>query len=191
VDNGARPEQIVVIAQTRDSANLYRDQLALELQGATAGPIAKTLTSLAFSVLLDRARKLSAPTPTLLSGSEQDAMLQEILKNQDPQIWPKQLDTTVRSLTGFRTELRDLIAVAIEHGITVSRLAELSQQQNVSQWQAASICYQQYLELQNSAQLQRYDSGSLLREAASIVADSDDLPESITSIKTLLVDDAQ
>ena len=191
VDNGARPEQIVVIAQTRDSANLYRDQLALELQGATAGPIAKTLTSLAFSVLLDRARKLNAPTPTLLSGSEQDAMLQEILKNQDPQIWPKQLDTTVRSLTGFRTELRDLIAVAIEHGITVSRLAELSQQQNVSQWQAASICYQQYLELQNSAQLQRYDSGSLLREAASIVADSDDLPESITSIKTLLVDDAQ
>jgi superfamily I DNA/RNA helicase/RecB family exonuclease len=191
VDKGAKPEQIVVIAQTRDSANLYRDQLALELQGATAGPIAKTLTSLAFSVLVDRARKLNAPTPTLLSGSEQDAMLQEILKNQDPEIWPKQLDNTVRSLTGFRTELRDLIAVAIEHGITPERLSELAQEQNVSQWQSASICYQQYLNLQNSSKSQKYDSASLLREAASVVETSKELPDSIIAIKTLLIDDAQ
>ena len=191
VDKGAKPEQVVVIAQTRDSANLYRDQLALELQGATAGPAARTLTSLAFSVVVDRARKSKAPTPTLLSGSEQDAMLQEIIKNQDPAIWPKQIDSTVRSLTGFRTELRDLIAVAIEHGITPSKLAELAMVQNVAQWQAASICYQQYLELQNSAELQKYDSGSLLREAARIVAGEQDLPEAITQIKSLLIDDAQ
>jgi superfamily I DNA/RNA helicase/RecB family exonuclease len=191
VDKGAKPEQVVVIAQTRDSANLYRDQLALELQGATAGPLAKTLTSLAFSVVVDRARKNKAPTPTLLSGSEQDAMLQEIIKTQDPAIWPKQLDATVRSLTGFRTELRDLIAVAIEHGITPSKLAELALVQSVAQWQAASICYQQYLELQNSAELQKYDSASLLREAARIVSGEHDLPEAITQIKTLLIDDAQ
>jgi superfamily I DNA/RNA helicase/RecB family exonuclease len=191
VDKGSKPEQIVVIAQTRDSANLYRDQLALELQGATAGPVAKTLTSLAFSVLVDRARKLNAQTPTLLSGSEQDAMLQEILNNQDPEIWPKQLDKTVRSLTGFRTELRDLIAVAIEHGITPERLSQLAQQQSVSQWQSASICYQQYLELQNSSESQKYDSASLLRGAASVVETSEDLPDSITSLKTLLIDDAQ
>jgi superfamily I DNA/RNA helicase/RecB family exonuclease len=191
VDKGAKPEQVVVIAQTRDSANLYRDQLALELQGATAGPLAKTLTSLAFSVVVDRARKNNAPTPTLLSGSEQDAMLQEIIKTQDPAIWPKQLDATVRSLTGFRTELRDLIAVAIEHGITPSKLAELALVQSVAQWQAGSICYQQYLELQNSAELQKYDSASLLREAARIVSGEQDLPEAITQIKTLLIDDAQ
>ena len=191
VDQGAKPEQVVVIAQTRDSANLYRDQLALELQGATAGPVAKTLTSMAFSILLAKARRSNAPKPTLLSGSEQDAMLQEIIKNQDPEIWPKQLDATVRSLTGFRTELRDLIAVAIEHGITAAKLAELAKDQSVSQWHAASIVYQQYLELQNSAELQRYDSASLLREAALVVASSKDLPDSISSIKALLVDDAQ
>jgi superfamily I DNA/RNA helicase len=191
VDKGAKPEQVVVIAQTRDSANLYRDQLALELQSATAGPVAKTLTSMAFSILVDKARKSNAPKPTLLSGSEQDAMLQEIIKNLDPEIWPKQLDATVRSLTGFRTELRDLIAVAIEHGITAAKLAELAQDQNFSQWQAASIVFEKYLELQNSAESQRYDSASLLREAALVVASATDLPESISSIKTLLVDDAQ
>jgi superfamily I DNA/RNA helicase len=191
VDKGAKPEQVVVIAQSRDSANLYRDQLALELQGATAGPIAKTLTSLAFSILVYRARQTNAPKPTLLSGSEQDAMLQEIMQSQDPGIWPKQLDATVRSLTGFRTELRDLIAVAIEHGLTPDNLAQLANDQNVAQWQAASICYQQYLELQNSTELQRYDSASLLREAALVVASSEDVPDSISSIKALLVDDAQ
>ena len=191
VDKGAKPEQVVVIAQTRDSANLYRDQLALELQGATAGPVAKTLTSLAFAVLVERAHKLNLPTPTLLSGSEQDAMLHEILKNQDPKTWPKQLDATVRSLTGFRTELRDLIAVAIEHGVTPETLAKLGKEQSVLQWEAASACYAQYLELQNSADLQKYDSSSLLREAARVVATSEDLPEFITSIRTLLIDDAQ
>lgn len=191
VDKGAKPEQVVVIAQTRDSANLYRDQLALEFQGATAGPVAKTLTSMAFSILVEKARKSNAPKPTLLSGSEQDAMLQEIIKNLDPEIWPKQLDATVRSLTGFRTELRDLIAVAIEHGITAAKLADLAKDQNVSQWQAASIVFEKYLEKQNSAELQRYDSASLLREAAAVVASATDLPESISSIKTLLVDDAQ
>lgn len=191
VDKGAKPEQVVVIAQSRDSANLYRDQLALELQSATAGPIAKTLTSLAFSILVYRARQTNAPKPTLLSGSEQDAMLQEIIQSQDPGIWPKQLDATVRSLTGFRTELRDLIAVAIEHGLTPDNLAQLAKDQNVAQWHAASICYQQYLELQNSRELQSYDSASLLREAALVVASSKDIPEAISTIKTLLVDDAQ
>ena len=191
VDKGAKPEQVVVIAQTRDSANLYRDELALELQGATAGPIAKTLASLAFSVVVDRARKIKAPTPTLLSGSEQDAMLQEIINSQNPEIWPKQLDATVRSLTGFRTELRDLIAVAIEHGISPSKLAELAMVQNVPQWQAASVCYEQYLKMQNSVELQKYDSASLLREAALIVSKKEELPESINQIKTLLIDDAQ
>ena len=191
VDKGAKPEQVLVIAQSRDSANLYRDQLALELQGATAGPIAKTLTSLAFSILVSRARQTNAPKPTLLSGSEQDAMLQEIIQSQDPGIWPKQLDATVRSLTGFRTELRDLIAVAIEHGLTPDNLTQLANDQNVAQWQAASICYQQYLELQNSTELQRYDSASLLREAALVVASSKDIPEAISSIRTLLIDDAQ
>jgi superfamily I DNA/RNA helicase/RecB family exonuclease len=191
VDKGAKPEQVIVIAQTRDSANLYRDQLALELQGATAGPLAKTLTSLAFSVLAERARKQNLPTPTLLSGSEQDAMLQDILSNLGPKIWPKQLDTTVRSLTGFRTELRDLIAVALEHAVTPEALAKLGKEQGVLQWEAASACYKQYLELQNSAEFQKYDSASLLREAALVVAKSAELPDSISSIKTLLVDDAQ
>lgn len=191
VDKGAKPEQVVVIAQTRDSANLYRDQLALELQSATAGPLAKTLTSLAFSVVVDNARRTKSPTPTLLSGSEQDAMLQEIIKAQDPAIWPKQLDKTVRSLTGFRTELRDLIAVAIEHGITPRELAELAKVQDVPQWHASSICYEQYLGLQNSPESQKYDSASLLREAARIVIQGQDLPDSITQMKTVLVDDAQ
>ena len=79
VDLGAKPDQVVVIAQTRNSANLYRDQLAIEMQTATASPLAKTLTSLAFSILVDQAKRAATPTPTLLTGSEQDSMLLEII----------------------------------------------------------------------------------------------------------------
>jgi superfamily I DNA/RNA helicase/RecB family exonuclease len=191
VDLGAKPDQIVVIAQTRNSANLYRDQLALEMQTATASPLAKTLTSLAFSILVDQAKRAGTPTPTLLSGSEQDSMLLEIISEQDPEIWPAGLDANVRSLAGFRNELRDLIAVAIEHGISPSQLSELAVSQNFPQWQAASICFEKYLLLQNAAESKKYDSASLLRHAAGALATTNELPESISGMKALLVDDAQ
>ncbi len=191
VDLGAKPDQIVVIAQTRHSANLYRDQLALELQTATAGPLAKTLTSLAFSVLVDQAKKTGSPPPTLLSGSDQDSMLIEIISQQDPAIWPAKLDSTVRSLTGFRTELRDLIAVALEYGISPDELSDLATSQNVPQWHAASVCFDQYLKLQNSAESNKYDAASLLRHAANLISSGQHLPESVSSMKAILIDDAQ
>lgn len=191
IDKGLKPEQVVVIAQTRDSANLYRDQLALELQTATSGPLAKTLTSLAFQVLVEQARINKHPTPTLLSGSEQDAMLAEILLATEQTSWPNQLDATVRSLAGFRTELRDLIAVALEHAITPAKLAELGKRHGFSSWEAASSSYEQYLKLQNCTESQKYDAASLLRAAAAVVSKGAELPKSIASLTTLLVDDAQ
>ena len=191
VARGASPDEIVVIAATRESANTLRDQLALEYQGATTGPLAKTLTSLAFSILAGKAKREGRKAPVLVSGSEQDQLLKEILSEAETGAWPKNLDSTVRSLTGFRTELRDLIAACLEHGISPTQLTELGKAQGLTQWIASAKCYQSYLEKLNQGDRARYDSASLLRSAAIQLESEEQLPSEISQLKTILVDDAQ
>jgi superfamily I DNA/RNA helicase/RecB family exonuclease len=191
VANGISPAEIAVIAATRESANTLRDQLALEFQGATEGPLAKTLTSLAFSILASDAKRTGELAPVLVSGSEQDQILKEILQQTDGSLWPKNLDAQVRSLTGFRTELRDLIAASLEHGITPAKLSELGKAQNLPQWVAAAEVFEHYLAKLHTKGRARFDSASLLREAANALALLDTLPQSLLGLKTILVDDAQ
>ena len=184
-------DQIVVIAATRESANTLRDQLALEYQGASAGPLAKTLTSFAFSILSSKAKREGKKAPVLVSGSEQDQVLKQVLAEIDSSSWPKNLDSTVRSLTGFRTELRDLIAACLEHGISPSQLTELGKAQGLTQWIASAKCYEIYLEKLNQSNRPRYDSASLLRSAAKLLESEDGFPLEIANLKAILVDDAQ
>ena len=191
VSQGLAPDQLVLIAATRESANTLRDQLALEYQGATAGPLAKTLTSLAFSILAAKAKREGQKAPVLVSGSEQDQLLKEVLAEVDPATWPKNLDSTVRSLTGFRTELRDLIAACLEHGVTPEALSEMGKTQGLTQWEASSKCFASYLEKLNQSDRARYDSASLLRSAAKELELQEKFPEEIANLKAILVDDAQ
>jgi superfamily I DNA/RNA helicase/RecB family exonuclease len=191
VASGCSPDELVVIAATRESANTLRDQLAQEYQGATTGPLAKTLTSLAFSILAAKAKREGKKAPALVSGSEQDQLLKEVLSEIDSSAWPKNLDSTVRSLTGFRTELRDLIAACLEHGISPNQLAEFGKAQGLSQWIASALCYESYLDKLNKSDRARYDSASLLRTAANQLESEESFPEEIANLKAILVDDAQ
>ena len=191
VESGVSPSEIVVIAATRESANTLRDQLALEYQGATNGPLAKTLTSLAFSVLASDAKAKGELAPVLVSGSEQDQLLKEVLEQDAGTSWPKNLDSQVRSLTGFRTELRDLLAACLEHGVSPKQLAQLGKEQNLPQWVAAAGAFESYLEKLHTVGRGRFDSASLLRAAATAISNLATLPNSLVGLKAVLVDDAQ
>jgi superfamily I DNA/RNA helicase/RecB family exonuclease len=189
IDLGLKPEQIVVIAQTRDAANSYRDQLALEIQTATAGPLAKTLTSLAFSVLAEKAKNIGSKPPELVSGSEQDQMLKEIIADLDADFWPKSLDKSVLGLAGFRQELRDLIAVCLEHGIAPKDLEQLAIQNSYPKWTGAAVCYQSYLNKLSTKDKERFDSSALLRAAAKEIKSANSTH--VKNIRAILIDDAQ
>ena len=190
-ENGIDSGALVVIAATRESANTLRDQLALEYQGATEGPLAKTLTSLAFSILASSAKREGKKAPVLVSGSEQDQILKEVLLELDQSLWPKHLDSTVRSLTGFRTELRDLIAACLEHGISPDALTSLGKAQEIPEWMAAAVCYDRYLKKLEQSDRARYDSASLLRTAAKALESMEKFPKELETLSALLVDDAQ
>lgn len=197
VGQGLNPSDILVLAASREAANTLRDELALQLQKATPGSLARTLTSFAYGVLRSKAVAEQAALPELISGSEQDRILAEIIgvhlaEGIDEAGWPKHVNAQVLGLNGFRAEFRDLITACLEHGLSPEQLRELGQKHNRTEWTAASDLFSKYLFVVNGAEYEsRFDTTLLLRDAADWLTALAEWPESVAQIKLILVDDAQ
>jgi len=195
------PGEILVVTANRESANSLRDELALGLQMATPGALARTLSSFAFGVLRHRAIAEGARLPELISGSEQDRILagliQRLVENGATNGgafagWPAHINEQVLQLTGFRIELRDLITICLEHDITPAGLRELGSKFQKAEWSAAADVYEDYLAvLSGPLNENRHDASGLLVAAAKWLTETQDWPAALADIKLVLVDDAQ
>lgn len=194
VHSGTKPGEILVIAASREAANSLRDNLAIALQGATPGSLAKTISSFAYGVLRHTALAQGQSAPELISGSEQDQILEQIISaaQNNPAVdsqWPKHINAQVLSLSGFRAELRDLITVCLEHAVTPEDLKQFGITHNRSEWVAAADMFESYIKLVTGANFNnRFDPTLILRRAADELRALAEWPE---SIKLILVDDAQ
>lgn len=193
----SRPESLMVFTANRTAAATLRDELALAFQGASIGPMARTIPSLAFAILRHQALETKSALPELISGSEQDAMLEELLElaASDKDFvasLPKNITRGSLKLSGFRTELRDLISVAIEYSIAPADLVGKAPKGMLKEeWQVAAVLYQRYLEeLSQERNTHRYDPASLLTEATSLIT-SGKVPTELRELRLILVDDAQ
>ncbi len=74
-----KPEDLLVIAANRFAASKLRDELALGYQGATLGPLARSLSSIAFAIIRHHAIETGSKLPELVTGAEQDAILETIM----------------------------------------------------------------------------------------------------------------
>ena len=189
VSAGISPDQILTFSATRESATALRDLLALDLQTATSGPLARTITSFAFELLTKAAFAAGKPAPELISGAEQDLIIAQILETTDlDSVWPNHIDKKTISLKGFRAELRDLIAVALEHQLSPEQLDQLAETHGRSEWRAAAVVLGTYIERLTSTQFDgRFDAASLLVRASNLL----DSVGVTTPIASILVDDAQ
>ena len=201
IASGAKPERLLVLAASRESANSLRDELAIDLQMATGGPLARTLTSFAFGVLRQKSVALGNRLPELISGSEQDRILAELIEqlliggSNEPDLeafgWPKHINAQVVSLNGFRAELRDLLTVCLENGLSPEALRELGEKHQKPEWAASAGLLQSYLDLVQSPEFEsRYDASMLLRKAAHWLKSSD-APIEALSLSQIIIDDAQ
>ena len=200
IAKGANSEQLLVLAASRESANSLRDELAVDLQMSTGGPLARTLTSFAFGVLRQKAVALGHRLPELISGSEQDRILAELIEQlldgideQDLEAlgWPKHINALVLSLNGFRTELRDLLTVCLEYGLSPEALRNLGEKHQKPEWVASAGLFEGYLGLVQAPEFEsRYDASMLLREAASWLRSSA-VPSAVTNLRQIFIDDAQ
>ena len=197
VATGATADQVLVLAASREAANSLRDELALELQQATPGSLARTLSSFAYAILRTKAIAQNSELPELISGSEQDRILAEIIgvnlaDEAAINSWPKHINLQVMQLNGFRGEVRDLITACMEHGVTPDQLSAMGKQHAKPEWVAAAKLFEQYLHAVSTQDFEsRYDTTLLLREAADWLLALAEWPAAISAIKLILVDDAQ
>ncbi|WP_241993185.1 UrvD/REP family ATP-dependent DNA helicase [Cryobacterium sp. TMB1-7] len=178
--HGISPSEVLVLVPTRTGATVLRDRLALRLRVPTNGPLARTMNSVAFQIVRDAEVAAGRTSPTLLTGGEQDQIIAEILAGDIASgtgpAWPSPLDAEVRSLRGFRTELRDLMMRAVEYGVTPARLATLAAANDRPEWAAAAAFIDDYQDIKDQSRPGQFDSTELVQFAAAIVQDAPRLP---------------
>lgn len=181
---GLDPARVLVIAASRRSAARLRDQVAAASGRTLGAPMVRTASSAAFAVLRTRAAALGEPTPTLVSGPEQDLVLAELLAGHlegegAPLLLPDGLPEDALGLRGLRQELRDLLMRAAERGVGPVDLADLGRRHARPEWRMAAQLYEEYLDV-TALRLgtpdagPRYDPAVVVDEAAQSIAAWDD-----------------
>lgn len=152
LDQGVAPERVLLLAASRRAAASVRDRLSERARRTVGAPMVRTAASAAFAVLRERAAALGEPTPTLVSGPEQDLVLAELLDGHvagegAPLELPDGLPEEVLGLRGLRQELRDLLMRAAERGLTPADLGELGRRHERPEWVLGAQLYAEYLDV--------------------------------------------
>ncbi|WP_233245607.1 ATP-dependent DNA helicase [Homoserinimonas hongtaonis] len=191
---GWQPHEVVALTTGRITATRLRDRLAIRVGRPTTGPLARTVNSLAFEVVGYSARLHDRPRPRLITGGEQDtdlaSMLSGHIEDGTGPHWPEHLDDTVRQLKGFRTELRELMMRATEFGVTPDQLRALGREHDRPEWVAAGDFISEYSAVLGLSRPDQLDSTELVRAAVSAI-DRGEIPDSVASLRMVVVDDFQ
>ncbi|MGB3884979.1 ATP-dependent helicase [Gordonia sp. (in: high G+C Gram-positive bacteria)] len=205
------PESVLVLAANRRAATALRTEITRRvlsaggsLGGALREPLVRTIHSYAFAVLRLQASAHGNPPPRLITGSEQDVILRELLAGDvedGAHYWPESLRPALTT-DGFAQALRDLMMRAAERGLGPSDLADLGREHHRPEWVAAGYAFRQYEEgllLRGAvgldapeASVTAVDAAELIGSALSAFAtDPEVLAGQRQRIRHLLVDDAQ
>ena len=202
---GWSPDSLLVLASSRAAATRLRDRLALRVGAPTNGPLARTVSSLAFELVGAAAKAAGVVPPRLVTAAEQDADIAAILDGHlagaDGQggsgpAWPEPLDPAVRRLRGFRTELRELMARATEYDVDPARLRELGRSTGRPAWVAAADFIEEYLGIVASSREAQLDPAELARFAVTAIRLGGQNPgaddgDRVASLRLVIVDDLQ
>lgn len=215
LDPDTDPESVLVLASSRRAAVALREEITRRvlsagssgrrvLGGALREPLVRTVHSYAFAILRLQAQAHNNPPPRLITGSEQDVVLRELLAGDIEDgagYWPAHLRPALGT-DGFAQALRDLMMRAAERGVGPEELAALGRTHKRPEWTAAARAYAQYEQnmlLRGAVGLETpgasapaVDAAELIGSALSAFAtDPDLLSGERRRIRHLLVDDAQ
>ncbi|MDI3314883.1 MAG: ATP-dependent DNA helicase [Mycobacterium sp.] len=167
-------------------------------------PLVRTVHSYAYAVLRRAAQRRGERPPRLVTGSEQDAIIRELLAGDvaDGAVtWPVALRPALGT-AGFATELRNLLSRCAERGVGPLELQRLGRSCGHPEWTAAGRFAQQY----EQVMLLRAAVGAAAPQASTpalgaaqlvaaagdaLAADPQLLADERSRIRVLLIDDAQ
>lgn len=191
---GLSAREVLALTSTRASATVLRDALSKRIALPLEGPAARTVNSLAFEIVSFARAAEGAEPPRLLTGSDQDADLSQLLVGQIEQgrdsEWPEWLSRTVRSLKGFRTELREALMRLTEYSITDDQIRSIAADQRRQEWQALAEFRIEYQQVIANLRPDQLDSAELCSAAVNLIA-SERAPDWVRNLKVLFVDDIQ
>ncbi len=205
ISRGLVPEQVVVLTPTRPAATALRDRLALAVDVATTGPLAKSVAAFAYQVVRAALVKADADPPQLLTGPDEDRIVQDLLDGdaEDEALgrrrWPTWLPAEVRATRGFRAEVRAFIAEMTTLGIPPARLVERAVGEQVEVWGAMASFAREYHQVRARMRGAHRDAAGLVREAVEILRGTRGgavgaVPghgDFVADLRAVLVDDAQ
>ncbi|MGI8881646.1 MAG: ATP-dependent helicase [Jatrophihabitans sp.] len=170
IGRGVPVDSVMVLTFGRHASAELRDRIAARLGRVIREPVARTLHSYAFGVLRMAANVNHEPAPRLLSGSEQDIMLRDLLagdlQRRGTQ-WPSSIAPALGT-RGFAQELRELYLRAAERGIAPDELAQLGATHGRPDWRAAAQFWQQYLDVSSLQKPGSFDAAELIQAAIDV-----------------------
>lgn len=194
--DGLAPDRCLLLAPTRVAAAALRDRVTAGVGGTSTVPLARTPSSYAFALLREAAALAGEPAPVLLSGPEQDVVLRDLLAGhaegagRDPG-WPDAVRPALGT-RGFRTELRDLLMRATEHGLGPADLAALGHAHDVPEWVAGATVLAEYDEVTALRSPGAHDPAMIIGAAADLLEEDPDALDRVReSLGLVVVDDAQ
>lgn len=197
--DGLDPAGVLLLAPTRAASARLRDAFTARLNRSLSAPPARTWQSYAFD-LIRRARAegrldwLARP-PRLLSGSEQDLIVKQILEGHRASgggpAWPKGFEAALGT-RGFRQEVRELFDRITEYGTTADELAELGVRAGRPEWVAASQLYAEYRDIIELRMPEAFDPAGIITTARMILTEDPDLlAQERARLELVCVDDVQ
>jgi superfamily I DNA/RNA helicase/RecB family exonuclease len=208
---GAAPESVLVLCGSAATAAQTRRRLTAAVlhTGPTVirEPLVRTVHSYAFAVLRHAAQRNGDPPPRLVTSTEQEAIIRELLAGDLADgrhaavAWPEALRAAL-STAGFATQLRDLMARCTERGVDPLRLQRIGRLMGRAEWIAAGQFAQQYEQvmlLRAAAGMAAPEASVPALGAAELVGaaleafglDRELLAAERARIRVLLIDDAQ
>lgn len=210
------PESVLILCGDKRSAATLRADLtarvvaAVDRQGrvhASGEPMVRTVHSLAFSVLRLQASQAGSPPPRLITGSEQDSVVRELLRGHIDDAaaggspWPERLRPALLT-HGFAGAVRDLFAQAAQRDAGPDEIEDLGRRLGRPEWVAVATAWREYQQttlLRGSVGLAgpqavapAVDAAELIDAAVTALATDDALlTRQREKVRYLLVDDAQ
>ena len=200
VASGVDPDDLLVLTPTRPAATALRDPLALSVDRATSGALARSVASFAFHLVRGAEVRRGAEPPQLLTGGDEDQIIRDLLEGdaldelEGASRWPDWLGPTIRATRGFRGDLRAFLAECTELGVASSDLTRLAERHDLPVWASLASFADEYRAVRAAMRGAHRDAADLAREAVSVLdaARSErDLLGRFSSLRCILVDDAQ
>ena len=194
IESGMDPSRILVLTFSRDHADYLRDAIAINARSVAREPLARTFSSLAFSIVR-LALEEDVREPILISGAEQDQFIRSLLTAEDEAgNWPTDLAQALPT-RGFAKELRDLLSRAKEWGLGWKDLEALGVEASDENWISASRFWRRMEEVSILRESnvgdpkERIDPSELINRASMMLERSPELTSRVTANFDLILID--